>query len=79
MGEGCCFHLLRGQARFCEIRRTFEAQRIDAAFFHLQMEEESIGASAITEGLQRSDVRAGQGDTVFGEVEYFAMPLEDIE
>jgi hypothetical protein len=26
MGEGCCFHVVRGQACFCEIRRTFLAQ-----------------------------------------------------
>ena len=26
MREGCCFYLLCGQARFCEIRRTFLAQ-----------------------------------------------------
>ena len=79
MREGCCFYLLRGQAGFREIRRTFTKQRIDAIFFHLQMKQKSIGLSAIAEGLEGGDVGAGQGHTVFGEVKHFAVPFEDFK
>ena len=43
------------------------------------MKQKPVGASGITEGLQGGDVGAGKGHTVFGEVEHFAMPLENVE
>ena len=79
MGEGCRFHVMRSQACFREVRRTFSAQRFDAVLFHLQMKQKSVGTSGIAEGLQGGDVGAGQRHTVFGEVEHFSMPLEDFE
>ena len=79
MGEGCRFHVMRGQACFREIWRTFSAQRFDSILFHLQMKQKSVGTSGIAEGLQGGDVGASQGHTVFGEVKHFAMPLEDFE
>ena len=79
MGEGCRFHVVRGQACFCEILRTFPGQRFNSVLFHLQMKQKPVGASGVAKGLQGGDVGAGQGHTVFGEVEYFAVPFEDFE
>ena len=79
MGESCRFHVVRGQACFCEIRCTFSGQRFNSVLFHLQMKQKSVGASGVTEGLQGGDVGPGQGHAVFGEVEHFAMPLKDFE
>ena len=64
---------------FREIRGTFAAQRFDSVLFHLQMKQKPVGTSGIAESLQGGDVGAGQRHTVFGEVEHFAMPFEDVE
>jgi hypothetical protein len=79
VGEGGGFHVLGSQMCPCEIRRTFPAQRIDPALFHLQMEKEPIGASAITEGLQRSNLGVSQRHTIYWQGEHLAMPFKDIE
>jgi len=79
MGEGCRFHVVRGQACFHEIRRTFSAQRFDPVLFHFQMKQKTVGTSGIAVGLQGGDVGASQGHTVFGEIEHFAVPFEDFE
>ena len=79
MREGCCFYLLRVQACFREVRRTFSAQRFDSVLFHFQMKQQPVGASAIAEGLQGGDVGACQGHRAFREVEYLTVPFEDVE
>ena len=79
MREGCCFYLLPGQACFCEVRPTFSAQRFDSVLFHFQMKQKPVGASTIAEGLQGGDVGASQGHRAYGEIEYLAVPFEDVE
>ena len=79
MREGCCFYLLRGQACFREVRRTFSAQGFDAALFHFQMKQKPVGASTIAEGLQGGDVGASQGHRAYGEIEYLTVRFEDVE
>lgn len=79
VGKGRGFHLLGRQACLGEVRRTFAGQRFDAVLFHFHMKQKPVGARAIAEGLQGGDVGPDQGHTIFGETEYFAMPLEDVE
>jgi len=58
LGEGSAYHVLGSQVGLCEIRRTFPAQGIDPGRLHLRVEQEPIGASTITKGLERGNLRA---------------------